>query len=120
MPSPDIGNGAVVLPDATILSNLNRDLFQLNMGYLMLLREYADRDPVMAKKLFKNIPPFVLERIAELPPQRLVHVARAITTPVLHPGINENGWRMVIGVIENEVQPAELSEYLLGVTLHER
>ncbi|MGE4403806.1 MAG: hypothetical protein AB7F61_19380 [Desulfobulbus sp.] len=120
MASSEFASGAVVLPDVTILKNLNRDLFQLNLGYLMLVREYADRDLVMAKKLFKNIPAVVLERMADLPPQRLAHVARAITTPVLYPGLNESGWNMVLGVMDNELQPAELAEYLLGVMLHER
>lgn len=112
--------GSIILPDAESIRAINRDMYQLNMGYLVLMRNYSDRDMVMARRVFKEVPDDVLGRMSEIPPQRLAEIAKSITIPVVHTGINETAWKMVAGVIENQVKPSDLYEYLLSVMIHGR
>ncbi len=100
------------------LKGVRKNLYNLNLGYLALMKSVGEQDMVLARKVFKGVPGSVLEKIARAPYQVLVDIAQVITvTPVVRTDIPEAAWGMIAGVIDGELSTTDLGSYILSVSL---
>lgn len=104
----------VTLPPS--ISSIRRNLYSLNLGYLLLMKSVAETDMSLAIHTFK-VQKGVIEKVSLAPYQVLADLARVLTiTPVLRSDMPDSAWSMIGGVISGEVSLEDLGAYVLSMS----
>lgn len=99
------------------LAHTRRNLYNLNLGYLLFMKNVGEIDMTLAAHIFSRIPEHVIEKIANAPYQVLADLAKVLTvTPVLRSDVPETVWTMMEGVIVGKLEAEDLGAYVLSLS----